>query len=100
MHTFAIDVAYKMQLLQTENLVLRPWVLAIAVLLQNHPSMDFDALVKMTLWLKASIQLFSGFLRCLDNETAEEVVQSNILLHSNLASFVKDQVILQVDSKD
>nr|XP_026269279.1 dihydroxyacetone phosphate acyltransferase isoform X1 [Urocitellus parryii] len=100
MHAFVTEVAYKMQLLQIENLVLSPWSLAIAVLLQNRPCMDFDALVEKTLWLKGLAQTFGGLLLWPDNEPAEEVVQSSILLHSNLASLVKDQVILNVDSGD
>nr|XP_027803763.1 dihydroxyacetone phosphate acyltransferase isoform X2 [Marmota flaviventris] len=100
MHAFVTEVAFKMQLLQIENLVLSPWSLAVAVLLQNRPCMDFDALVEKTLWLKGLAQMFGGLLLWPDNEPAEEVVQSSILLHSNLASLVKDQVILNVDSGD
>lgn len=37
---------------------------------------------------------------CVDNKPAEEVVPASILLHSNIASLVKDQVILKVDSGD
>lgn len=37
---------------------------------------------------------------CVDNEAAEEVIQSSILLHSNIASLVKDQVVLKVDARD
>lgn len=33
-----------------------------------------------------------------DNKLPEEVVQSSILLHSNLASLVKDQVVLKMNS--
>lgn len=33
-----------------------------------------------------------------DNQLPEEVVQSSILLHSNLASLVQDKVVLKVDS--
>ncbi|XP_049500974.1 dihydroxyacetone phosphate acyltransferase isoform X1 [Panthera uncia] len=100
MHAFVTEVAYKMQLLQIQNLVLSPWALMAAVLLQNQPSMDFDALVEKTLWLKSLTQTFGGFLTWPDNEAAEEVIQSNLLLHSNIASLVKDQVVLNVDSGD
>uniref|UniRef100_A0A452R3K3 Dihydroxyacetone phosphate acyltransferase n=1 Tax=Ursus americanus TaxID=9643 RepID=A0A452R3K3_URSAM len=99
-HAFVTEVAYKMELLQVQNLVLSPWALTVAVLLQNRPSMDFDALVEKTLWLKGLAQAFGGFLTWSDNERAEEVIQSNILLHSNIASLVKDQVVLNVDSGD
>ncbi|XP_062066586.1 dihydroxyacetone phosphate acyltransferase isoform X4 [Lepus europaeus] len=100
MHAFVTEVAYKMQLLQIENLVLSPWPLIVAVLLQNRPSMDFDALLEKTLWLKGLTQAFGGFLIWPDNEPAEEVVQHHILLHSNIASLVKDQVILKLESGD
>ncbi|XP_075388144.1 dihydroxyacetone phosphate acyltransferase isoform X3 [Tenrec ecaudatus] len=99
MHTFVTEVAYKMQLLQIENMVLSPWALIVAVLLQNLPSMNFDALVAKTLWLKGVTQAFGGFIIWPDNEPAEEVVQASILLHSNIASLVKDQVIVKEDSE-
>ncbi|MBZ3886479.1 Dihydroxyacetone phosphate acyltransferase [Sciurus carolinensis] len=86
--------------LQIENLVLSSWSLAVAVLLQNQPSMDLDALVEKTLWLKGLAQAFGGFLLWPDNEPAVEIVQSSILLHSNLTNLVRDQVILNVDSGD
>uniref|UniRef100_A0A2K6S554 Dihydroxyacetone phosphate acyltransferase n=1 Tax=Saimiri boliviensis boliviensis TaxID=39432 RepID=A0A2K6S554_SAIBB len=99
-HAFVTEVAYKMQLLQIQNMALSPWTLIIAVLLQNRPSMDLDALVEKTLWLKGLTQAFGGFLIWPDNKPAEEVVQASILLHSNIASLVRDQVILKVDSRD
>lgn len=95
---FVTEVAYKMQLLQIENLTLSPWLLVVAILLQNQLCMDFDALVEKTLWLKGLTQVFGGFLLWPDNKLPEEVVQSSILLHSNLATLVKDQVVLKVDS--
>ncbi|XP_017512219.1 dihydroxyacetone phosphate acyltransferase isoform X2 [Manis javanica] len=100
MHAFVTEVAFKIQLQQIQNLVLSPWSLTVAVLLQNRPSMDFDVLVEKTLWLKGLAQAFGGFLSWPGNEPAEEVIQSSILLHSNMASLVKDQVILKVDSGD
>ncbi|XP_004432426.1 PREDICTED: dihydroxyacetone phosphate acyltransferase [Ceratotherium simum simum] len=100
MHAFVVEVAYKMQLLQIQNLVLNPWALTVAVLLQNQPSMDFDALVEKTLWLKGLTQAFGGFLTWPDNEPAEEVIHSSILLHSNIASLVKDKVVLKLESGD
>ena len=62
MHAFVTEVAYRMELLQIQNLVLSPWPLIVAVLLQNRPSMDFDALLEKTLWLKGLTQAFGGFL--------------------------------------
>lgn len=97
---FVTEVAYKMQLLQIENLALSPWLLVVAILLQNQLCMDFHTLVEKTLWLKGLTQVFGGFLLWPDNKLPEEVVQSSILLHANLASLVKGQVVLKVDCGD
>ncbi|KAF6073308.1 glyceronephosphate O-acyltransferase [Phyllostomus discolor] len=99
-HTFVTEVAYRVQLLQIQNLVLSPWVLVAAVLLQNRPSVGFSTLVEKTLWLKGLTQTFGGFLSWPDDEPADEVVQSSILLHDNVASLVKDRVALKLDSGD
>ncbi|XP_012870175.1 PREDICTED: dihydroxyacetone phosphate acyltransferase isoform X1 [Dipodomys ordii] len=100
MHAFVAEVAYKIQLQQIENLVVSPWALVVAVLLQNRPSMDFDALIEKTLWLKGVAQAFGGFLLWPDNKPPEEIIQSSFLLHSNLVSLVGDQVALHMKLED
>lgn len=100
MHAFVAEVAYKIELLQIQNMVLSPWALTVAILLQNRPFMNFDALVEKTLWLKGLTQAFGGFLTWPDNEPAEEVIHSSILLHSNIVSLVKDRVTLNLNSGD
>ncbi|XP_062980477.1 dihydroxyacetone phosphate acyltransferase [Elgaria multicarinata webbii] len=91
---FVSNVAYKMELLQIENMVLSPWVLISAVLLQNLPAIDFELLVEKTLWLKGLTQAFGGFLDWPDHLCANKAVRSAIALHSNITSFVNGQVIL------
>ncbi|KAM3856584.1 dihydroxyacetone phosphate acyltransferase isoform 2-T2 [Vipera latastei] len=91
---FVTDVAYKIELLQIENMVLNPWMLISAILLQNFPAIDFELLVEKTLWLKNLTQLFGGFLDWPDNLCASEAVKSALALHSNIASLVNGQVIL------
>ncbi|KAM5206413.1 dihydroxyacetone phosphate acyltransferase isoform 2-T2 [Hipposideros larvatus] len=100
MHAFVAEVAYRMQLVQIQNLTLNPWALIVAVLLQNRPSMHFDALVEKASWLRDLARAFGGLLTWPDNEPAEDVVQASILLHANVVSLVKDRVVLRVDSGD
>ncbi|XP_054568918.1 dihydroxyacetone phosphate acyltransferase [Eptesicus fuscus] len=100
MQAFVSEVAYRMQLLQIQNLVLSPWVLVAAVLLQHRPAMGFDALVEKTLWLKGLTLAFGGFLTWPDSEPADEVIQASLLLHSNIASLDGDRVVLKVDARD
>ncbi|XP_006902953.1 PREDICTED: dihydroxyacetone phosphate acyltransferase [Elephantulus edwardii] len=100
MYAFVTEVAYKIQLLQIEKMVLSPWTLIVTVLLQNLPSVSFDALVTKTLWLKGLAQTFGGFLAWPDNKPADEVVQSSILLHSNIASLADDEVVLKMVSTE
>ncbi|XP_028579805.2 dihydroxyacetone phosphate acyltransferase isoform X2 [Podarcis muralis] len=91
---FACDVAYKMELLQIENMVLSPWILVAAVLLQNLPAIDLQLLVEKTLWLKGLTQTFGGFLDWPDNLCANKAVRSSLALHSNIVSLVNGQVVL------
>ncbi|XP_019521383.1 PREDICTED: dihydroxyacetone phosphate acyltransferase isoform X2 [Hipposideros armiger] len=100
MHAFVAEVAHRMQLVQIQNLTLNPWALIVAVLLQNRPSMHFDALVEKASWLRDLARTFGGLLTWPDNEPAEDVVQASILLHANVVSLVKDRVVLRVDSGD
>lgn len=37
---------------------------------------------------------------CVDNEPADEVIQSSLLLHSNIVSLDRDRVALKVDARD
>ncbi|XP_067149511.1 dihydroxyacetone phosphate acyltransferase isoform X2 [Apteryx mantelli] len=91
---FVSDVAYKMELLQIENMVLRPWVLVAAVLLQNLPAVDFELLIEKTLWLKGLTQTFGGFIEWPDNLCAKKAITSGLALHSNIARLVDGHVVL------
>ncbi|XP_066402822.1 dihydroxyacetone phosphate acyltransferase isoform X2 [Molothrus aeneus] len=91
---FVSDVAYKMELLQIENMVLSPWVLVAAVLLQNLPAMEFELLIEKTLWLKGLTQTFGGFIEWPDNLCAKKAVLSGLTLHSNIAGLVDGHVVL------
>lgn len=100
MIAFVTEVAYRIQLLQIQNLVLSPWPLVVAVLLQNRPSLHLDALVEKTVWLRGLAQAFGGFLAWPENEPAEDVIQASVLLHSNIASLANDRVALREASAD
>ncbi|XP_075268155.1 dihydroxyacetone phosphate acyltransferase isoform X1 [Opisthocomus hoazin] len=91
---FVSDVAYKMELLQIENMVLSPWVLVAAVLLQNLPAMDFELLLEKTLWLKGLTQTFGGFIEWPDNLCAKKAVVSGLTLHANIARLMDGHVVL------
>ncbi|NXA38173.1 GNPAT acyltransferase, partial [Eudromia elegans] len=91
---FVSDVAYKMELMQIENMVLSPWVLVAAVLLQNLPAMDFELLIEKTLWLKGLTQTFGGFIEWPDNLCAKKAVTSGLALHSNIARLAEGHVVL------
>ncbi|KYO18765.1 dihydroxyacetone phosphate acyltransferase isoform X2 [Alligator mississippiensis] len=91
---FVNDVAYKIELLQIENMVLSPWVLIATILLQNLPAIDFDLLVEKMLWLKGLTQTFGGFLEWPDHLCANKAVTSCLALHSNIFILVNGHVVL------
>ncbi|XP_048342611.1 dihydroxyacetone phosphate acyltransferase isoform X2 [Sphaerodactylus townsendi] len=91
---FVSDIAYKIELLQIENMVLNPWILISTILLQNLPAIHFELLVEKTLWLKGLTQSFGGFLNWPDNLCASKAVRSSLSLHSNITTLVNGQVVL------
>ncbi|XP_062831884.1 dihydroxyacetone phosphate acyltransferase isoform X3 [Anolis carolinensis] len=91
---FVSEIAYKMELLQIENMVLSPWILVAVVLLQNLPAIELELLVEKTVWLKNVTQTFGGFLDWPDNLCANKAVRSALALHSNIVSLVNGQVVL------
>lgn len=96
---FVSDVAYKVELLQIENMVLSPWILIATVLLQNLPAIDIELLVEKTLWLKGLTQAFGGFLDWPDNLCANKAVRSSLALHANIVSLVNGQVVLKDEGR-
>nr|XP_033792246.1 dihydroxyacetone phosphate acyltransferase isoform X3 [Geotrypetes seraphini] len=91
---FVKDIAYRMELIQIENMVLNPGALVAAILLQNLPGMDYDVLVEKTLWLRGLTLSFGGFLDWPGNLSASKVVRSTLTLHSNLMNLVDGHVVL------
>ncbi|XP_078505210.1 dihydroxyacetone phosphate acyltransferase isoform X1 [Lissotriton helveticus] len=96
---FVRDVAFKMELQQIENMVLNPGVLIASLLLQNLPAMEMEHLVEKSLWLKALVQSFGGFLEWPDNLPAGKVVLSSLAVHSNIFCLLNGRVHL-LDERD
>ncbi|XP_030052302.1 dihydroxyacetone phosphate acyltransferase isoform X2 [Microcaecilia unicolor] len=94
LQAFVRDVAYRIELIQIENMVLSPGALVATILLQNLPGMDYDVLVEKTLWLRDLTRSFGGFLDWPGNLSASKVVRSSLTLHSNLMSLVDGRVVL------
>ncbi|XP_028903351.1 dihydroxyacetone phosphate acyltransferase isoform X2 [Ornithorhynchus anatinus] len=90
---FANDVAFRVELLQIENMALSPWTLVATVLLQNLPALDLTLLVEKTLWLKGLIQAFGGFLVWPDDLSAARAVKGSLTLHANVARLSADGLV-------
>ncbi|KAJ8396195.1 hypothetical protein AAFF_G00020620 [Aldrovandia affinis] len=91
---FVSDTAYRLVRKQEENMVLRPWVLIAAILMQNLDGMDSALLTEQTAWLRGLARAFGAFLDWPDNEPAAKAVSSSLALHRDLVRTEGGRVLL------
>ncbi|XP_022059837.2 dihydroxyacetone phosphate acyltransferase isoform X1 [Acanthochromis polyacanthus] len=92
-HSFVNDSAYRLVRAQEENMVLKPWVLVVSLLLQNHhqnqvagqkQGMALDELTEQAVWLRDLSRQYGAFLHWPDHVSPSEVVSSSLSLHRGL----------------
>lgn len=107
-NSFVNDSAYRLVRAQEENMVLKPWVLLVSLLLQNHHQnqtsaegagrgMALDELTAQALWLRDLSREYGAFLHWPDHTPPSEVVSSSLSLHRGLVKICEGRVQLAVD---
>ncbi|KAI1897520.1 hypothetical protein AGOR_G00084120 [Albula goreensis] len=91
---FVNDTAFKLVRKQEENMVLRPWVLIAAILMQNLDGIDSVLLTEQTAWLRGLAQAFGAFLDWPGQEPVGKVVSSSLSLHHGLVRVAGGRVQL------
>uniref|UniRef100_A0A8C9VX98 Glyceronephosphate O-acyltransferase n=1 Tax=Scleropages formosus TaxID=113540 RepID=A0A8C9VX98_SCLFO len=94
---FVNETAYRLVRLQEENMVLRPWVLVAALLLQNPDGVDMERLVEQTSWLRGLAVSFGAFLDWPGNTKA---VASSLALHTGLVRTEGGRAQLAMEPKE
>lgn len=104
-HSFVNDSAYRLVRAQEENMVLKPWVLLVSLLLSNHhqnqaaeqkQGMALDELTAQAVWLRDLSRQYGAFLHWPDHIPPSEVVSSSLLLHRGLVRVCEGRVQLAV----
>ncbi|KAG7218909.1 hypothetical protein INR49_016133 [Caranx melampygus] len=109
--TFVNDSAYRLVRAQEENMVLKPWVLLVSLLLQNHhhqnqnqnqalgknQGMSLDELTEQAVWLRDLSRQYGAFLHWPDHVPPSEVVSSSLSLHRGLVKISEGRVQLALD---
>lgn len=107
-NSFVNDSAYRLVRAQEENMVLKPWVLLVSLLLQNHHQnqtpaegkrrgIALDELTAQVLWLKDLSREYGAFLHWPDHTAPSEVVSSSLSLHRGLVKICEGTVQLAVE---
>lgn len=107
-NSFVNDSAYRLVRAQEENMVLKPWVLLVSLLLQNHHQnqtpaegkrrgIALDELTAQALWLRDLSREYGAFLHWPDHTPPSEVVSSSLSLHHGLVKICEGTVQLAVD---
>uniref|UniRef100_A0A8C9VUS7 Glyceronephosphate O-acyltransferase n=1 Tax=Scleropages formosus TaxID=113540 RepID=A0A8C9VUS7_SCLFO len=97
---FVNETAYRLVRLQEENMVLRPWVLVAALLLQNPDGVDMERLVEQTSWLRGLAVSFGAFLDWPDYVSASKAVASSLALHTGLVRTEGGRAQLAMEPKE
>ncbi|XP_074541353.1 dihydroxyacetone phosphate acyltransferase isoform X2 [Halichoeres trimaculatus] len=107
-NSFVNDSAYRLVRAQEENMVLKPWVLLVSLLLQNHhqnqipadgkrPGIALDELTAQAVWLRDLSREYGAFLHWPDHTPPSEVVSSSLSLHRGLVKICEGRVQLAVE---
>uniref|UniRef100_A0A3Q4BJG8 Phospholipid/glycerol acyltransferase domain-containing protein n=1 Tax=Mola mola TaxID=94237 RepID=A0A3Q4BJG8_MOLML len=104
--SFVSDSAYRLVGAQEENMVLKPWVLLVSLLLQDHHQhrgvgqkrgMSLDELTTQVVWLRDISRQYGAFLHWPDHVPPSEVVSSSLSLHRGLVRVSEGRVQLAVE---
>lgn len=109
-NSFVNDSAYRLVRAQEENMVLKPWVLLVSLLLQNHhqnqkpaegerKGIALDELTAHALWLRDLSREYGAFLHWPDHTPPSEVVSSSLSLHRGLVKICEGRVRLAVEQE-
>ncbi|XP_064601492.1 dihydroxyacetone phosphate acyltransferase-like [Liolophura sinensis] len=80
-------------LAQLKHMVISPWALISAVLLQNKEGILVKQLVKEVEWLKRQASNLGAYIDWPGQEVAETVIKSNIEFHKNLVTINEKQIV-------
>ncbi|XP_014894223.1 dihydroxyacetone phosphate acyltransferase isoform X1 [Poecilia latipinna] len=100
---FVNDSAFRLVRSQEENMVLKPWVLLAALLLQNQAAGNklgvlVEDLTEQAVWLRDLSRQFGAFLHWPDHVPPSRVVSSSLSLHRSLVRVSEGRVQLNSES--
>uniref|UniRef100_A0A3B5MYM8 Glyceronephosphate O-acyltransferase n=1 Tax=Xiphophorus couchianus TaxID=32473 RepID=A0A3B5MYM8_9TELE len=99
---FVNDSAFRLVRSQEENMVLKPWVLLAALLLQNQTAGNklgvlVEDLTEQAVWLRDLSRQFGAFLHWPDHIPPSRVVSSSLSLHRSLVRVSEGRVQLNLE---
>ncbi|XP_060070929.1 dihydroxyacetone phosphate acyltransferase-like [Ylistrum balloti] len=87
------SLAYDIVLLHLKHMVISPWSMTAAVMVQNKEGIPMRQLVREVEWLKRHALNLGAYIDWPGNESSDTVVRSTLQLHKNIVTINKDDVI-------
>lgn len=87
------SLGYNVVLLQLQHMVISPWSLMAAVLVQNKDGIQIKQLIKEVEWIKRQASNLGAYIDWPGNETADAVIRSTLALHKNIAEVDSEDII-------
>ncbi|XP_067681176.1 dihydroxyacetone phosphate acyltransferase-like [Haliotis asinina] len=76
-----------------KHMVISPWSLISAVLMQSPSGVSVRQLVREVEWLKRQASNLGAYIDWPSNENAENIIRANIVLHKNIVCVTSEDVV-------
>lgn len=86
-------LGHHMVLVHQHNMVISPWSMVSAVLMQTQQGMTVRALVHEVEWLKRLASNLGAYIDWPVNESAEAIIRHSLALHPNIVGVSNDDVV-------
>lgn len=87
------DLAFHIVKQQQRHLVISPWSLMAAILMQNREGISIRQLVKEADWLKRQAYNLGAYVDWPGDLQTDDVIRRNLLLHKNILTVSNDDMI-------
>ncbi|KAK7103571.1 dihydroxyacetone phosphate acyltransferase-like [Littorina saxatilis] len=86
-------LGYHMVLVHQHNMVISPWSMVAAVLMQSQQGVTVRSLVHEVDWVKRLASNLGAYIDWPVNESAEAIIRHSLALHPNIVSVGSDDVV-------
>lgn len=87
------SLGYEMVIKQQKRMVISPWSMIAAVMIQNKDGINTKLLIKEVEWIKRQAFNLGAYIDWPGNESAETIIRSTLNLHKNIVRVTDEDIV-------